>query len=74
LATLIGVSEDEWAAVTPESFSVAAPTTVNKARWRAGGPEVNPTWLWKSVGVPAAVAKALAGISPGEPVFAGPQP
>jgi hypothetical protein len=74
LATLAAVAEDEWLAITPEGFAVAADTVVPSARWRCGKADVNAAWVWKAVRQPATVAKALAGEKVGEPAFATPQP
>jgi WD40 repeat protein len=74
LATLVGLSDDEWIAVTPEGFALASDGLTTKGRWRAGKASVNSDWVWKAVRQPVTVAKALAGEKLGEPAFAGPQP
>jgi hypothetical protein len=74
LASLAAGSAEEWLAVAPEGFAIAADVVKTKAKWRVGPGELNAEWVWKAVGQPAAVARALVGEKPGEPTFAGPQP
>lgn len=74
LATLVGLADDEWLAVTPEGFATAGDALAKVARWRSGKAPVDAGWAWKAVRQPATVAKALAGEKVGEPAFAGPQP
>lgn len=74
LVSLAAGSAEEWLAVAPEGFAAAADAVKAKARWRVGVAELNAEWVWKAVGQPAAVARALVGEKPGEPAFAGPQP
>src|SRR5262245_2681132 len=74
LGTLVGRTESEWLAVTPEGFAVAGDALASAARWRVGTADVNAAWVWKAVGQPAAVARAFAGEKPGDPAFVAPQP
>lgn len=74
LATLVGTSEGEWLAITPEGFAAGGESVVKAARWRTATMPVNSEWVWKAVGQPGTVAKALAGEKVGEPAFASPQP
>jgi DNA-binding beta-propeller fold protein YncE len=75
LATLVGFGDEEWTAVTPEGFAAAGSMWAKAGRWRAGpGNELNAEWVWKAVGQPVQVAKALAAEKLGEPAFSAPQP
>ena len=75
LATLMAVADEEWLALTPEGFAVAGEGWTKQGRWRSGSTsDLKAEWVWKAVGQPAVVAKALAGEKPGEPAFSGPQP
>jgi DNA-binding beta-propeller fold protein YncE len=75
LASLVGLGDEEWLAAAPEGFATAGSTWMKSGRWRTGpGKDVNTEWVWKAVGLPAQVAKALAGEKPGEPTFSTPQP
>jgi WD40 repeat protein len=74
LATLVGVSDSEWLAVTPEGFASAGDSLAKSAHWKTGMMNVNSEWIWKAVAQPQTVAKALAGEKVGEPAFAAPQP
>jgi hypothetical protein len=72
--TLVGLTEDEWMAVTPEGFAAAGTLVRNQATWRSGMTMLDSAWVWKTLDQPATVAKALAGQKLGEPAYAVPQP
>ncbi|MSR55339.1 MAG: hypothetical protein EXS09_18950 [Gemmataceae bacterium] len=74
LGTLVAVSESEWLAVTPEGFSTISDAMKKSARWQTGKVAMNLDWVWKALGQPHTVAKALAGEKMGEPAFSSPQP
>jgi WD40 repeat protein len=74
LGTLVGVTESEWLALTPEGFASAGDSLAKAARWRTGKVNVNSEWVWKAVAQSQTVAKALAGEKVSEPAFAAPQP
>jgi WD40 repeat protein len=74
LATLVGVADDEWLAVTPEGFAVASDNLMKSATWRIANAPVKADWVWAAVGKSTEVAKGLTGAKLGEPAFAVPQP
>lgn len=74
LATFIALRDDEWLATTPEGYTLLGSAWQANVRWRAGGNEVNSTWLHKALVVPKMLAEACVGNKLPEPTFAVPQP
>jgi WD40 repeat protein len=73
LATLFTVaphdSEAEWLIATPEGYTTASDKLIRAAEWRMGKQTLPANAVWKVLGKPDAVARALSGKVP-PPTFA----
>jgi WD40 repeat protein len=73
LLTLLSVRSPgekfEWVALTPEGYAAASPGVTAGGQWRMGGQPVPGESVWKALGNPDAVAKAVRGEALPAPVF-----
>lgn len=65
LGALLAIAgeEDDWLALAPEGYAAGSKGMRNLARWRMSGSEVEPEPVWKGVGRPDLLARALRGES-----------
>jgi hypothetical protein len=71
LVTLLSVpgDADEWLALTPEGYAASSAGTASSSRWTMGGQSVPAEAVWKALGRPESVAKAVRGEAPAAPSF-----
>jgi WD40 repeat protein len=59
----------DWLALTPEGYAASSPGVASAGRWAMAGQAVPAEAVWKALGRPEVVAKAVRGEVPAAPTF-----